>query len=55
MYQFMAVIEEPGYIYMRQDMCFCRFCVLNKYDDCLTASRWEKINLKMELSKDTVY
>jgi hypothetical protein len=36
-------------------MCFYRFCVLNKFDDCLTGSRWEKLNLKVALSKNISY
>ena len=55
MYQFMAVKEEPGYIFVRKNMCFCRFCVLYMYDDCLTGSRWERLNLKVELSKNVGY
>ena len=55
MYQFMALREEPGHIYVRTDMCFCRFCVLNKFNDCLTGSVWKRLNLKVELSKDVGY
>ena len=38
MYQFMAIKRRIGYIYVRKDMCFCRFFVLNKFDGCLTGS-----------------
>ena len=54
-YQFMTVKDVPGCMYVRKQMCFCRFCVLYKYDDCLTNSKWEKLNLKIDLSKDVNY
>jgi hypothetical protein len=55
MYQFLEVRSEPGIVRARKDMCFCRFCVLGMFEDCLTSSPWERLNLDVEVSKDVSY
>ena len=54
-YEFRSIKSHCGKtnFFTREIICFCKYCVLSKYDMCLTGSKWKKVNVDVDPSKNT--
>ena len=42
---------EPGCMEVRQTTCFCQNCLNEDFENCLTSSKWQAINLNNTIQK----